>query len=130
MFSAEHIHEVIAHCMDVEVSDPKKTIIGGFIAIMYYGLLQMKEAYLIKVEDVGIVGEEDYRKIPINFDYQQKRKNEGFIYYVPNIPSPFSEIHDRVANKKCKDKMLSPKLEHESKKKYSKITREPCKKTP
>ena len=42
---------------------------------------------------------------------------------------PFSEILDRVANKKCKDKMLSPTLERESKKKDSKIRREPGKKT-
>ena len=48
----------------------------------------MKEAYLIKVEDGRIVGEEDYRKIQINFDYQQKMKNDGFTYYVPNIYLP------------------------------------------
>ena len=43
---------------------------------------------------------------------------------------PFSEIHDRVTNKKCKEKMLSPKLELESKKSDSKIRREPGKKPP
>ena len=41
---------------------------------------------------------------------------------------PFLEIYDSVANKKCKDKMLSPKLGCESKKKDSKIRREPGKK--
>ena len=38
---------------------PQKTLLGNYIAIMYYSLLQMKEAYLIKVEDVRIMGEED-----------------------------------------------------------------------
>ena len=74
--------------MHAKINDPQKTLIGVCIAIMYYGLLQMKEAYLIKVEYVRIVGKEDYRKIQINFDYQQKRKNDGFtgIYQVHTFP--------------------------------------------
>ena len=48
----------------------------------------MKEAFLIRVEDVRIVGDEDYRKIQVNFDHQPKRKNEGFTYYVPSIYLP------------------------------------------
>ena len=52
-------------------------LIGFCIAVMDYGLLQMNKAYLVKVEDVRIVGEEDYKKIQVNFDYQRKRKNNG-----------------------------------------------------
>ena len=45
-FSAEQIHEVIAHCMDKKIYDPKKTHISVCIAIMYDCLLRMKEAFL------------------------------------------------------------------------------------
>ena len=67
---------------------PQKTLIGVCIAIMYYGLFWMKEAFLIRVEDVRIVGEEDFRKIQVNFDHQQKRKKEGFTHYIPSIYLP------------------------------------------
>ena len=48
----------------------------------------MAIAFLIKVQDVRIVGEEDFKKMQINFDYQQKRKNNGFTYYDPSIYLP------------------------------------------
>ena len=47
------------------------------------------------------------------------------MYQVYNFP--FSKIHGRVANKEHQDKVLSPNLEHKSKKKNSKIRREPGK---
>ena len=53
----------------------------------------------------------------------KKGKMTDLLVYTKYIPFPFSEIHNRVANKKCKDKMLSLKLEQESKKKDSKIRR-------
>ena len=65
--------------------DPKVMLYGVCIAVMYYGLIRMNEAYLVQVKDVKTVGEEDFKKIQINFDYQQKRKNNGFTYYIPSI---------------------------------------------
>ena len=44
------------------------------IAVMCYGLLRMNQAFLIKVEDVSIMGEEDFKKIQINLNYQNKEK--------------------------------------------------------
>ena len=73
-FSAEQIHEVIAHCIYMETNDPKLILYSVCIAVMYYGLLRMNEAFLIKVEDMRIVGEEDFKKKQINFHYQRKRK--------------------------------------------------------
>ena len=74
IFLAEKILEVIAHSMYTETNDPKLTLYGVCIAVMYYGLLRMNKASLIKVEDARIMGEDDFKKIQINFDYQQKRK--------------------------------------------------------
>ena len=87
-FLAEQIHKVIAHCMDTETNNPKLMVYSVCIAIMYYGLLRMNEAFLIKVEYATIVVEEDFKKIQINFDYQRKRKNNGFTYYIPSIHLP------------------------------------------
>ena len=61
---------------------------GLFIAVMYYGLLRMSGAFLIKVEDIRIVYEDDFKNIQINFDYQRKRKNNGFTNYIPSIYLP------------------------------------------
>ena len=66
----------------------------------------MNKAYLIKVEDVRIVGEESYRKIQINFDYQQKRKNGGFTYYVSSTYLPLfqkymTELQTKNEKTKC-----------------------------
>ena len=68
--------------------DPKVMLYGVCIAVMYYGLIRMNEAYLVQVKDVRIVGEEDYKKIQINFEYQQKQKHNGFTYYIPSICLP------------------------------------------
>ena len=57
--------------MHRKTNDPKLTLYGFSIAVMYYGLLRMNNAFLIKVEDMRIVGEEDFKKIQINFDYQR-----------------------------------------------------------
>ena len=66
----------------------------------------MKEAYLIKVEDFRIGGGVDYKQIQINFDYQWKRKNDRFTYYVPNIYIPLFqkyiiELQTKNVKKKC-----------------------------
>ena len=42
-FSAERIYEVIAHCMYTESNDPKLTLYGVGITVMYYGLSRMNE---------------------------------------------------------------------------------------
>ena len=68
------IHEVITLWMYTETNDPNLTLYGVCIAVIYYGLLRMNKVFLIKVEDVRIVGEKDFKKIQINFDYQRKRK--------------------------------------------------------
>ena len=73
--------------MYMETNDPKLTL-GICIAVMYYGLLRMNKAFLIKVEDIRIVGEEDFKKIQINFHYQRKMKNNGFPYYIQSIYLP------------------------------------------
>ena len=104
-FSAEQIHEVIRQCM-CSTNDPKKTLIGICIAIMYYGLLRMNEAYLIQVEDVRIVGERDDKKIQVTFDHKRKRKNEGFTYYVPSVYLPLfqrymTELQTKNVKTKC-----------------------------
>ena len=91
--------------MDAEVYDPQKKLIDICIAIMYYGLLWMKEAYLIKLEDVRIVGEEDCRKIQIHLIIK-KRGNGGFTYYVPSICLPLfqkymTELQTKNVKTKC-----------------------------
>ena len=104
-FSAEQIHEVIAHCMDDEIYDPQKMLIDVCIAIMYHRLLQMKEALLMRVEDVRIVGKEDYSKIEVNFDHQQKMR--GFTYYVPRIYLPhFQKYMKELQTKNVKTKFF------------------------
>ena len=59
-----------------------------------------------------------------------KNKWWGYLLYTKYIPSLFSKIHGRAANKEYQDKVLSPKLECESKKTNSKIRREPDKESP
>ena len=56
-FTAEQLHDVISHCMHTEENDPKLMLYGICIAVMYYRLLQMNKAFLIKVQDITIVGE-------------------------------------------------------------------------
>ena len=102
-FSAEQIHDVILHCMFSGNRDPKVMLYGVCIAVMYYGLIRMNEAYLVQVKDVKIVGEEDFKKIQINFDYQQKRKNNGFTYYIPSIfeaVRTMDDLHQKGSNNK------------------------------
>ena len=84
-------------------NNPKETLYGVCIAVMYYGLLRMAEAYLVQVKDVRIVGEEDYKKVQINFEYQRKRKNNGFTYYIPSIYLPlFRQYMSELQTKKVK----------------------------
>ena len=63
------VYIIISHCSYIETNDPKLKLYGGCIAVMYYGLLQMNKVFLIQVEDVRFVGEEDFKKIQVNFDY-------------------------------------------------------------
>ena len=114
IFSAEQIHEVISHCMYTETNDPKLTLYGVCIAVMYYGQLRMNEAFLIKVEDVRIVGEEDFEKIKINFNYQRKGKTMDLLTTSQVFTFLFSGNTYQNYRQKCKNKMLPSKLERTS----------------
>ena len=90
----------------METNNPKLILYGVCVAVMYYGLLRMNKAFLIKVEDVRIVGEEDFKKIKINFDCQRKRKTNGFTYYIPSIylliiQKYMSELQTKNVRTKC-----------------------------
>ena len=73
---------------------------------MNYGLFRMNEVFLMKVEDVRIVGKEDFKNIKINFNCQRIRKNNGFTYYIPSIYLPLlrkfiSELQTKNVKTKC-----------------------------
>ena len=53
-----------------------------------------------------IVGEKDFKKILISFNYQRKRKNNRFTYYIPSIYLPLfrkyiSELQTKNVKTKC-----------------------------
>ena len=116
--------------MYTETNDPKLILYSICIAAIYYVLLRMNWAFLTKVENVRIVGEEDFKKIQINSDYQRKKEKQWIsLLHHKYLPIAFQEIHIRTTNKKCKNKMLPSKLECKSIKVYPEIRRESCEKS-
>ena len=66
---------------------------------MYYGLLQMNKAYIVKVENVGLWVRRTL-KIQINFNYQQKGKMMDLLttrIYLPLFKNTWQSCKQRIS---------------------------------
>ena len=80
-FTAEEIDQVL---LTLQAPDqPRETLQGVAIALLYYGLLRANEVRLITVFDVKLHSEPTKKEIEVTFTHPRKRKNEGFAFYVP-----------------------------------------------
>ena len=72
------------------------------------------------MEDVRIMDEEDYKKIQINFDYQQKRKMTDLltmfeVYSFPFFKNIWQSCKERISRKSTFSKNGTSKQEKEFK---------------
>ena len=82
VFSPKQIHRVLIHCQDSQ--DPKETLMGVTVSLMYYGLLRCVDVLNVRMCDVEMTVSDS---VEVSFKHARKRRNEGFTFYVPKIYS-------------------------------------------
>ena len=82
VFSPKQIHQVLSYCQDS--LDPKDTLMGVTVSLMYYGLLRCVDVLNLKCSDVEMTVSD---RVEVSFNHARKRKNDGFTFYIPKIYS-------------------------------------------
>ena len=65
-------------------NEPKATLPGLAVALLYHGVLRVAEVQMIEMEDKKIETTGARRVIEVMFKHTRKQRNKGFIYYVPS----------------------------------------------
>ena len=80
-FSPEQVHEAIVRLS--ESNNPRQRLGAMHILLSYYGLLRMNDVLKIKSDDISYDKKDSCWKV--TFNYQRKRKNEGFSFLILKI---------------------------------------------
>ena len=111
-FTPEQIHEVLMH--DLNSKNPRDTIMGVIVSILYYGLLRSSECMDITVGDVEVQWD---GKVEITFNHPRKRRNEGFKYWVPAVYEDLYHLYmSQLKNKSDKSSRFLKNYNKRSKK--------------
>ena len=105
-FSTKEIDTILMYLQDKK--EPKETLQGVAIALLYFGLLRSTEVQMIQMDDVKVEDLGSKKVIEVTFKHERKQRNEGFQYY---IPSKFFPMFGRYSEEICKDTVASGNLQ-------------------
>ena len=91
-----------------EKNEPKETLQGVSISLLYFGLLRATEVQMIQMDDVKVENFGSQKVIEVMFKHECKQRNERFQYY---IPSKFFPMFARYLKEICKDTVAAGNLQ-------------------
>ena len=99
-YDAKEMHHVLTVLQDS--NNPKHTVQGVAIALLYYGLLRINEVKKLTVDDITL--KSNPKEIEIVYYHARKKRNEGFTY---NVPVTFYDMFEKYIKQLCPDVIKS-----------------------
>ena len=88
--------------------EPKETLQGVAIALLYFGHLRCMEVQMIQMDNVKVEDVGSEKVIEVTFKHERKQRSEGFQNY---IPSKFFAMFGRYLEEICKDTVAAGNLQ-------------------
>ena len=96
-FSAKEINTIPMSLQ--EQNEPKETLQGVAISLLYFELFRATEVQMIQMDDVKVENIGSQNVIELTFKHKHTQRNKGFQYYIPSKLFPmFARYLEEIYN--------------------------------